>query len=116
MAAVGYAAHGLGGGALAAAIAFSPSFVFVLFGAGAFGRLRADGAPRAFLDGAGPAAIGAILGAAVTLAMALQESWQFLLLGLSGVAILVLGRSFLATLLAAAGIGLVLGLAGASLP
>ncbi len=116
VAAVGYAAHGLGGGALAAAIAFTPSFLFVLFGAGAFGRLRADGAPRAFLDGAGPAAVGAILGAAVTLATALQEGWQFLLLGLSGVAILVLGRSFLATLLAAAGIGLVLGLAGAPLP
>lgn len=67
-------------------------------------------------EAAEPAAIGAILGAAVTLAMALQEGWQFLLLGLSGVAILLLGRSFLATLLAAAGIGLVLGLAGAPLP
>jgi len=116
VAAVGYAAHGLGGGALAAAIAFSPSFLFVLFGAGLFGRLRAGGAPRAFLDGAGPAAIGAILGAAVTLAMGLQEGWQFLLLGLSAVAVLLLGRSFLATLLASAGIGLVLGLAGAPLP
>ncbi len=37
-------------------------------------------AARAFLDGAGPAAIGAILGAAIPLAGALQETWQFAIL------------------------------------
>ena len=46
VAAVGYAAHGLGGGVLAAAIAFAPSFLFVLVGGGHFDRLR-ERSPRA---------------------------------------------------------------------
>ncbi|HUH81976.1 MAG TPA: chromate efflux transporter [Solirubrobacteraceae bacterium] len=116
VAAVGYAAEGLAGGIMAAAVAFAPSFLFVLLGAGAFGRLRTDRRARSFLDGAGPAAIGAILGAAITLATALQQGWQFALLALGAVAILLLGRSFLATLLASAGVGVVLALAGAPLP
>jgi chromate transporter len=116
VAAVGYAADGLAGGVLAAVVAFAPSFLFVLLGAGAFGRLRSDHAARAFLDGAGPAAIGAILGAAITLATALQQGWQFALMGLAAISILLLGRSFLATLLASAGVGIILALAGAPLP
>ena len=68
VAAVGYAAHGIGGGLLAAVIAFTPSFAFVLFGGGRFDRLRGDPRAQAFLDGAGPAAIGAILGASIPLA------------------------------------------------
>src|SRR5205085_9581274 len=40
VAAVGYAAHGLGGGILAAAVAFTPSFSFILLGGGRFERLR----------------------------------------------------------------------------
>ena len=35
---------------------------------------------RAFLDGAGPAAIGAILGSAIPLALALSEAWQWAVL------------------------------------
>ena len=46
---------------LAAVVAFVPSFSFILFGGGRFERLRGDERARAFLDGAGPAAIGAIL-------------------------------------------------------
>ena len=69
VAAVGYAAAGLGGGLLAAVVAFAPSFAFVLAGAPRFGRLRGDARARAFLAGAGPAAIGAILGSAVPLAL-----------------------------------------------
>ena len=65
---MGYAAHGLAGGILAAAIAFAPSFAFVLLAGRRFDGLRERPGPRAFLDGAGPAAIGAIGGAAVTLA------------------------------------------------
>src|SRR5205823_4924776 len=72
VAAVGYAAHGIGGGLLAAAVAFSPSFAFVLAGRGRFDALRENATARAFLAGAGPAAIGAILGAAVPLTGALQ--------------------------------------------
>ena len=90
--AVGYAAHGVGGGALAAAIAFAPSFAFVLVGAGHFQRLRADRRAQAFLDGAGPAAIGAILGAAIPLAAALDETWQFVVLALAAVALLLRAR------------------------
>ena len=42
VAVVGYAAAGIGGGLLAAAVAFAPSFAFVLLGADRFDRLRAD--------------------------------------------------------------------------
>ena len=69
VAVVGYAAAGLGGGLLAAAIAFGPSFAFVLIGGPRFDRLRSNKAVQAFLDGAGPAAIGAIAGSAVVLAV-----------------------------------------------
>src|SRR6202035_3500277 len=81
VAAVGYAAHGLAGGLLAAAVAFAPSFAFVLLAGPRFARLRENPGPRAFLDGAGPAAIGAILGAAVTLATELREGWEVAVLG-----------------------------------
>jgi chromate transport protein ChrA len=64
VAVVGYAAAGVGGGLLAAAVAFAPSFSFILLGARRFDRLRAD-ARQAFLDGAGPAAVGAIIGSAI---------------------------------------------------
>src|SRR6185437_11385433 len=65
VAAVGYGAHGLAGGLVAAAVAFAPSFTFVLVAGGRFERLRRSPAAQAFLAGAGPAAIGAIGGAAV---------------------------------------------------
>ncbi|MFD0745525.1 chromate efflux transporter [Phytohabitans flavus] len=52
VAAVGFAAAGVGGGLLAAAVAFSPSFAFILLGAHRFDRLRGNPTVRAFLDGA----------------------------------------------------------------
>jgi chromate transporter len=116
VAAVGYAAHGLAGGLLAAAVAFAPSFAFVLLGGPRFARLRENPGPRAFLDGAGPAAIGAILGAAVTLATELREGWQVAVLGAAAIALLALGRGVVRTLLAAAAIGIVAALAGAPVP
>jgi chromate transporter len=116
VAAVGYAAHGLAGGLLAALVAFVPSFAFVLLGGGRFQRLRQNGDARAFLDGAGPAAIGAIVGAAITLAAALQEGWQFAILGAAFAALLVLGRGVVQTLLGAALVGVVAAFAGAPLP
>jgi chromate transporter len=67
VAVVGYAAGGVAGGLLAAVVAFSPSFAFILLGARHFDRLRRSARVRAFLDGAGPAAIGAILGASIPL-------------------------------------------------
>ncbi len=116
VAVVGYAAAGLGGALLAAAVAFGPSFSFILLGAERFDRLRASRMTRAFLAGAGPAAIGAILGAAVPLAASLQEPWQFILLGCAGLALLALRRGVVAVLLAAGVAGALLGLAGAPLP
>jgi len=116
VAAVGYAAHGVGGGVLAALIAFLPSFAFVVFGGRRFGQLRGDRRARAFLDGAGPAAIGAILGAAVTLAVALKEPWQFGVLGVAAVAVLVFRRGVVQTLLGAGIAGAIVALAGVPLP
>ena len=116
VAAVGYAAQGLAGGVLAAVVAFAPSFAFILLGGGRFERLRANPNPRAFLDGAGPAAIGAILGAAITLATALQEGWQFGVLAAAAVALLIGGRGVVQTLLGAGVIGVVVALAGGPLP
>jgi chromate transporter len=116
VAAVGYAAHGIAGGVLAAIIAFLPSFCFVLIGGRHFLRLRDDPGPRAFLDGAGPAAIGAIAGAAITLAASLSDAWQFAVLAAAIVALLALGRGVVSTLLAAAAVGVILALAGAPLP
>ena len=116
VAAVGYAAHGLGGGLLAALIAFSPSFSFILLGGGRFEQLRANHNARAFLDGAGPAAIGAILGAAIILAGALREAWQFAILAAAAIALLILKRGIVETLLGAGAIGVIAALAGAPLP
>lgn len=116
VAAVGYAAYGVGGGALAAVIAFAPSFTFIVLGGRHFDRFRRQGAARAFLDGAGPAAIGAIMGAAITLAAALQEGWQFAVLAAAAVALLVLGRGVVVTLVGAGAVGVALALLGAPVP
>jgi chromate transporter len=116
VAAVGYAAAGVGGGLLAAAVAFAPSFSFILIGADRFDRLRANRDVRAFLDGAGPAAIGAIAGAAIPLTLALSEAWQFAVLAAATVALFVLRRGVITTLVAAGAAGAVLSAVGAPLP
>jgi chromate transporter len=116
VAAVGYAAHGLAGGVLASLVAFAPSFTFILIAGPRFERLRTNQSARAFLDGAGPAAIGAILGAAILLAGALRETWQFAVLVLAAVALLVAKRGIVETLLAAGLTGVILALAGGPLP
>jgi chromate transporter len=116
VAAVGYAAHGVGGGALAAAIAFAPSFTFVLIGGPHFERLRRNPRAQAFLGGAGPAALGAILGSAVPLAGALREWWQIAILALAAAALLVARRGVVSVLVGAGVVGAVAALAGAPLP
>ena len=116
VAVVGYAAHGLGGAILAAIVAFAPSFWFVALGARRFDRLRTDPNPRAFLDGAGPAAIGAIVGVAVPLATALGEPWQYAVLAAGAAMLFVLRRGVVPTLLLAAAAGALAALAGAPLP
>jgi chromate transporter len=116
VAVVGYAAAGVGGGLLASLVAFSPSFAFVLLGAARFDRLRRDRRARALLNGAGPAAVGAILGAAIPLTRALSETWQYGVLAAAGALLLVLRRGVVATLVLAGSAGVVLALAGAQLP
>jgi chromate transporter len=112
VAAVGFAAGGLGGGLLAALVAFAPSFSFILLGAARFERLLADARVLAFLAGAAPCAAGAIVGAAVPLTAALGESWQYPLLAAGAVA-LALRRGVVSTLLLAGLLGAVAGLLGA---
>ena len=101
---IGWAAAGPAGAVLASAIAFAPSFAFVLLGGDRFDALRSRPGPRAFLDGAGPAAIGAILGAAALLAGALEDAWQWAVLAVAAPA-LAAGRSPLLVLLGGAAAG-----------
>lgn len=112
VAVVGYAAAGVGGGLLAAGVAFGPSFALIMGGGGRFDRLRRNERARAFLDGAGPAAIGAILGSAIPLARALSEPWQA---GVLAVAMLVLLRwrtVVVPVLLTSAAVGVGIAIAG----
>ena len=106
VAAVGYGAAGVGGGMLAAAVAFAPSFVFVLAGGARFDALRGNLIAQRFLAGAGPAAVGAIFGSAIPLASALAHWWQFVLLAVAALSLVVLRRNVVTTLV-------VLGVAGA---
>jgi len=112
VAVVGYAAGGLAGGLLAAAIAFGPSFVFVLAGAAHFEQIRANGGVRAFLTGAGPAVIGAIAGSAIPLGLSFSHLWQIPVLAGAGFVLLATRRGVVSCLLAAGGLGAVLGLLG----
>jgi chromate transporter len=116
VAAVGYAAAGVGGALLAAAVAFAPSFGFILAGGGRFDAIRRDERARLFLDGAGPAAIGAIFGAAIPLARALSEDWQYGVLAAAFFLLLVLRRGVVTTLFLAGLAGTIVALAGGSLP
>jgi len=115
VAVVGFAAAGFGGGLLAALVAFAPSFAFVLLGAAHFDRLRHDTRARAFLAGAGPAAVGAIIGSAIPLTLALQHRWQYGLLAAAALALIPLRRSVLATLIGAGVLGAIAGQLGAPL-
>ena len=116
VAVVGYAAAGIAGGLLAAFVAFTPSFTFVLLGAPRFDRLRHDRHARAFLNGAGPAAIGAIIGVAIPLTLALSEAWQYAILAAAVVALFPLRRPVVVTLIGAGIIGAIAALIGAPLP
>jgi chromate transporter len=116
VAVVGYAAAGIGGGLLASAVAFGPSFAFILLGANRFDRLRNNRTVRAFLDGAGPAAIGAILGSAVPLVRALTQPWQYAVLAGAAILTLPLRRGPVPALITAAAVGVLIGLAGGPIP
>ena len=102
---VGYAAAGVGGALLAALIAFSPSFVFILAGARHFGALRTNRVAQSFLGGAGPAAIGAIAGASIPLALAIAHVWQVFVLAGAFLLIVGLRRSVVLVLVGAGVVG-----------
>jgi chromate transporter len=112
VAVVGYAAAGIGGGLLASLVAFTPSFCFVIGAGRHFDRLRRSEGVQAFLTGAGPAAIGAIAGAAIPLVAALTHLWQ------AGVLVLAAGwlgglrRGVVPAIVGAAALGVLVYLAG----
>jgi chromate transporter len=112
---VGWAAAGLPGALLAAAVAFAPSFLVVALAGERFERLRGWDAARAFLDGAGPAAVGAILGAGVLLLGAVEEEWQYAVLA-GAALLLLLRRGPMWALVAGALAGLLAVLAGLEVP
>jgi chromate transporter len=109
---VGYAAAGLVGGMIAVVIAFAPSFIFVLAGGPHFDKFRRSSDAQAFLSGAGPAAIGAIAGAAVTLGLGLTQLWQVGVLAAGACWLILLRRGVVSALLGAAAIGVIVALAG----
>jgi chromate transporter len=113
VAVVGYAAAGVGGGLLASAVAFTPSFVYVLVGGPRFDQLRRNASIQAFLTGAGPAAIGAIAGATIPLGFALSHLWQVVVLAVAGVWLLALRRGVVAAIVGAGALGVIAALAGA---
>jgi chromate transporter len=115
VAAVGYAAAGLVGAVLATVVAFAPSFLFILFGASHFDRLRANRGIQAFLTGAGAAVIGAIIGSAVPLGLALSELWQLGILAGGFLWLLAFRRGVVSAIVIAAAIGVVFVLLGAPL-
>ena len=112
---VGWAASGLGGALLAAAIAFAPSFLMVFLFGDRFVALRESAPARAFLDGAGPAAVGAILGATVPLVQVLDQWWQFAVLAVAAIALLVRASGFW-VLVGGAACGLLAGAVGLTVP
>ena len=116
VAVVGYAAAGLGGALLASFVAFAPSFLFVMAGGGRFLSLRNNANARAFLDGAGPAAVGAIFGALIPLASGLSFTWQWVIAAAATALLFGAKLGIVATLLLAAAAGAIAALLGAPLP
>jgi chromate transporter len=112
VAAVGYAAAGIGGGLFAALVAFSPSFAFVLVGGRHFDRLRSNHAVQGFLTGAGAAVIGAIAGSAIPLGRAFEDLWQIPVLAGALLWLVVIRRGVVSALLLAGVVGVILAVAG----
>jgi chromate transporter len=112
IAVVGYAVAGVGGALLATLMAFAPSFLFVIFGARHFDRIRANRTVTSFLAGASPAVIGAIAGSAIPLGRSLHQVWQIPVLAGALVWLLVARRGVVSALLLAGGVGIVIALVG----
>ena len=112
VAVVGYAAAGIGGALLGAAVAFAPSFVFVIGGGRHFDVLRENRYVQAFLSGAGPASIGAIAGSSLPLGLALGHLWQLGILAGALIWIVVLRRGVVPTLVTVGVLGVIAALVG----
>jgi chromate transporter len=112
VAVVGFAAAGVGGGLLAALIAFTPSFAFVLVGGPRFDQIRANRSIQSFLTGAGPAVIGAIAGSAIPLGLSFERLWQVPVLAGAVLWLFAVQRGVVSGLLIAGVVGVVLALAG----
>jgi chromate transporter len=112
VAVVGYAAGGIAGGLLAAAIAFGPSFMFILAGAPHFDHIRANASVRSFLTGAGPTVIGAIAGSAIPLGLSFGHLWQIPILAGGGIWLLAARRGVVSCLLVAGATGVIVALCG----
>jgi chromate transporter len=112
VAVVGYAAGGVGGGLLAALVAFAPSFAFVLVGGRHFDRIRANDAVGSFLAGAGPAVIGAIAGSAIPLGLSFGHLWQIPMLAGAIIWLFIARQGVVSALLVAGAIGVGVVLAG----
>ncbi len=102
IAVVGYGAHGVGGALLASGVAFAPSFLFVLIGGRTFTVIRTNPTALSFLRGAGPAAIGAIMGSSILFAEGITEVWQWFIVGIATGWILVARKTPVFMLLEAA--------------
>jgi chromate transporter len=113
VAVVGYAASGVWGGVLAAAVAFAPSFAFVIAGAGHFDRLRSDRRIQAFFLGAGSAVVGAIAGSSIPLGLEMSHLWQLGVTAVAAIWLLALRRGVVAALIGAGAVGVVAVLVGA---
>ena len=116
VAVVGFAAGGVLGALATACIAFLPSFVLIGFGARHFDRLRKNTSVRSFLDGAGPSAIGAILGVSVPLLMSLSLGWQWIVAAIAVGLVFGLRRSPFQVLILAGATGALFVQLGAALP
>jgi chromate transporter len=105
VAVVGYAVRGIAGALLASAIAFAPSFLFILGGASHFESLRTNPKAAAFLRGAGPCVIGSIAGSAILLGSLLGHLWQIPFVLASLAWLFLVRRGSVSTLLLAGGAG-----------
>ncbi len=116
VAAVGWSAAGIPGAIVGGLFAFGPSVIGIAAAGRHFELLRQSAGAQAFLLGSGPAALGAILGSAIPLAMGLGEAWQWVVVVAALPALLSRRVPLLAVLALAAGAGLAaLGL-GAAIP
>lgn len=116
IAAVGWSAAGFAGSVVGGLFAFGPSVLAIVLGGKYFEVVRESDGAQAFLRGGGPAALGAILGSAIPLAMGLDERWQWVVLAVALPA-LVSGRGKLLVVIgAAAAAGLVAWALGAPIP